>query len=360
MCDGDVRVLLPFTLHISFTFFLFVPTIFFQVLQQQFNQHIFVAEQAMYESEGLDWRQISFRDNQGLIDLISKRPHGLLPICEEHVMISFKREPNNAALLQQMDKTHSPPLPQNQQKPGTEVLAGQENFYAKPRFDFDSGFIIKHFAGDVTYTITDFIEKNRDALNVELKTMLTSSDRPFLCCLFGNNHERRLPGMPGYLDEKHRPGYVPPTDSSAAAAAASAAAASAAGTSAGTAIVSTTVPSSPSSSGSGSGGSHHGSGGSGHNNKSAGTLSVSSKFREQLEELTHTLQQTQPHYIKCIKPNNVKAPGAVSQTLMVQQMRYSGVLEVVRIRREAYPARLQFCELHKVQFINQCFYVFIL
>jgi myosin heavy subunit len=125
------------------------------VLQQQFNQHIFVAEQAMYASEGLDWSQISFRDNQGLIDLIAKRPHGLLPLCEEHVMLSYKREPNNQALLQQLDRTHSPATPQNQQKAGTEVVAGVENFYAKPRFNFDSQFVIKHFAGDVTYTITE-------------------------------------------------------------------------------------------------------------------------------------------------------------------------------------------------------------
>jgi Myosin head (motor domain) len=47
-----------------------------EVLQQQFNHHVFVLEQDTYEREGLDWTVISFKDNQGVIDLISKRPTG--------------------------------------------------------------------------------------------------------------------------------------------------------------------------------------------------------------------------------------------------------------------------------------------
>ena len=58
-----------------------------EVLQQQFNQQIFVKEQEIYKAEGLDWHVITFHDNQGLIDLIGKKPGGLLPICEEHVML---------------------------------------------------------------------------------------------------------------------------------------------------------------------------------------------------------------------------------------------------------------------------------
>jgi Myosin head (motor domain) len=37
---------------------------------------VFVLEQDTYEREGLDWTVISFKDNQGVIDLISKRPTG--------------------------------------------------------------------------------------------------------------------------------------------------------------------------------------------------------------------------------------------------------------------------------------------
>lgn len=39
------------------------------------------------------------------------------------------------------------------------------------------------------------------------------------------------------------------------------------------------------------------------------TVTVSKAFRGQLQNLMATLRATEPHYIKCIKPNNVKAPG---------------------------------------------------
>lgn len=39
------------------------------------------------------------------------------------------------------------------------------------------------------------------------------------------------------------------------------------------------------------------------------TVTVSKAFRGQLQKLMATLRATEPHYIKCIKPNNVKAPG---------------------------------------------------
>ena len=74
----------------------------------------------------------------------------------------------------------------------------------------------------------------------------------------------------------------------------------------------------------------------------AAMQTVSLRFRGQLEKLTATLRSTQPHYIKCVKPNSVKAAGALQAKLVVEQLRYSGVLEMVRIRQEGYPTRLPF------------------
>ncbi|CAN0234161.1 unnamed protein product, partial [Discosporangium mesarthrocarpum] len=79
----------------------------------------------------------------------------------------------------------------------------------------------------------------------------------------------------------------------------------------------------------------------------ATTVTVSRAFRGQLLSLMATLRATEPHYIKCIKPNNVKAPGGFSSHLVHQQLNYSGVLEVVRIRREAYPGRVPFLEFYE-------------
>lgn len=48
----------------------------------------------------------------------------------------------------------------------------------------------------------------------------------------------------------------------------------------------------------------------------------------QLDDLVAQLRETEPHYIKCIKPNSDKAPGGWTSSLVIEQLRYSGVLEV--------------------------------
>jgi len=51
------------------------------------------------------------------------------------------------------------------------------------------------------------------------------------------------------------------------------------------------------------------------------------------------LNATQTHYIRCIKPNNDKAPSQLDPMLTLEQLRYSGVFEAVRIRKQGYPFR---------------------
>ena len=81
---------------------------------------------------------------------------------------------------------------------------------------------------------------------------------------------------------------------------------------------------------------------------------MTSKFRVQLNSLVDTLTATEPHYIKCIKPNSSKSAITANDQLVLEQLRYSGVLEVVRIRREGYPLRLGFSDFHK-RFEILCF-----
>ena len=81
---------------------------------------------------------------------------------------------------------------------------------------------------------------------------------------------------------------------------------------------------------------------------------MTSVFRSQLSKLVATLTSTEPHYIKCIKPNSSKSATTANDELVLEQLRYSGVLEVVRIRREGFPIRLSFKEFHK-RFEILCF-----
>ena len=52
-------------------------------LQQHFNQHVFKMEQAEYQREEIDWSYITFVDNQDVLDLIEKKPLGILDLLDE-------------------------------------------------------------------------------------------------------------------------------------------------------------------------------------------------------------------------------------------------------------------------------------
>jgi len=67
--------------------------------------------------------------------------------------------------------------------------------------------------------------------------------------------------------------------------------------------------------------------------------SLGAQFRQQLDKLMTQLNATQTHYIRCIKPNNDKAPSQLDPVLTLEQLRYSGVFEAVRIRKQGYPFR---------------------
>ena len=52
------------------------------------------------------------------------------------------------------------------------------------------------------------------------------------------------------------------------------------------------------------------------------------------------LSRTSTHYIRCIKPNELKKPLNFHPVNVQQQLTYSGVLEAVKIRKLGYPFRL--------------------
>ena len=68
-------------------------------------------------------------------------------------------------------------------------------------------------------------------------------------------------------------------------------------------------------------------------------VSLGFQFRKQLDELMKTLNQTEPHYIRCVKPNDDKLAGVFRGLMCLQQLRYAGVFEAVKIRQQGYPFR---------------------
>lgn len=68
------------------------------------------------------------------------------------------------------------------------------------------------------------------------------------------------------------------------------------------------------------------------------------QFKRSLDALMKTLSQCQPFFVRCIKPNETKEALVFDRELCTRQLRYSGMMETIRIRRAGYPIRHTFKE----------------
>ncbi|XP_070153036.1 myosin heavy chain, muscle isoform X16 [Polyergus mexicanus] len=234
-------------------------------LQQFFNHHMFVLEQEEYKKEGIDWVFIDFgMDLLACIELIEK-PMGILSILEEESMFpkatdkTFEEKLNNNHLGKSPNFLKPKPP-----KPGQQA----------------AHFAIGHYAGNVPYNITGWLEKNKDPLNDTVVDQFKKSTNKLLIEIFADH-----PGQSGDA-----------------------------------------------------GGGGGGKGGRGK--KGGGFSTVSSSYREQLNNLMTTLRATQPHFVRCIIPNEMKQPGVIDSHLVMHQLTCNGVLEGIRICRKGFPNRM--------------------
>lgn len=72
----------------------------------------------------------------------------------------------------------------------------------------------------------------------------------------------------------------------------------------------------------------------------AKSKTVGQQFKEQLTSLIESVEKTDPHYIRCLKPNDAAKPLMLTRKRLTEQLRYGGVLEAVRVARMGYPVRL--------------------
>ncbi|XP_026231781.1 unconventional myosin-Ib isoform X5 [Anabas testudineus] len=63
------------------------------------------------------------------------------------------------------------------------------------------------------------------------------------------------------------------------------------------------------------------------------------QFKASVGTLMRNLQTKNPNYIRCIKPNDKKAPHIFTESLVCHQVRYLGLMENVRVRRAGYAFR---------------------
>ncbi|XP_045543392.1 unconventional myosin-IXb isoform X3 [Salmo salar] len=81
-----------------------------------------------------------------------------------------------------------------------------------------------------------------------------------------------------------------------------------------------------------------------HLNKKKKTPSISAQFQTSLTKLLENLGRAEPFFVRCIRSNSEKKEMCLNETLVLQQLRYTGMLETVRIRRSGYGAKYTFQE----------------
>uniref|UniRef100_A0A671U7F1 Myosin VIIAa n=1 Tax=Sparus aurata TaxID=8175 RepID=A0A671U7F1_SPAAU len=166
--------------------------------------------------------------------------------------------------------------------------------YIPPKNNHETQFGIQHFAGVVYYETRGFLEKNRDTLYGDIIQLVHSSKNKFIKQIFQAD-VAMVTTFRGVVPHCVHRRAVNTLKTSGA-----------------------------------------------ETRKRSPTLS--SQFKRSLELLMRTLSVCQPFFVRCIKPNEFKKPMLFDRELCVRQLRYSGMMETIRIRRAGYPIRYTFVE----------------
>lgn len=144
---------------------------------------------------------------------------------------------------------------------------------------WNAQFGVRHYAGQVMYQVADFLAKNKDAQQDQLFEIMHDSSNEFVRSIASlQDTTESIYGTIGRVDGKG----------------------------------------------------------------SKGRPLVADAFRHQLSALVDLLSATRPWYVRCIKPNLSKSCRAYDDTQVHTQLRYLGMLDLIRIRREGFPAHYTF------------------
>lgn len=171
------------------------------------------------------------------------------------------------------------------------------NVFKKPRFG-TSAFTIAHYALDVTYEAEGFLEKNRDTVPDELLSLLGETTNPFLKEVLDRADAVKL-AAEEFAEQAKAASSTANKRSSMMP------------SRAGAALKKPTL---------------------------------GSIFKSSLISLMDTIDSTNAHYIRCIKPNEQKAAWEFDSNMVLGQLRACGVLETIRISCAGYPTRWTFEE----------------
>lgn len=66
---------------------------------------------------------------------------------------------------------------------------------------------------------------------------------------------------------------------------------------------------------------------------------LGAKFRLEMKQLMEELGGSDCHFIRCLKPNEIKKPDHIIAGYCLLQIKYLGVLESIKVRKEGFPYR---------------------
>lgn len=324
-------------------------------LQAYFNQHIFQFEQEEYLKEGISWTNIEYTDNTECVQLFQSKPYGILRLIDEESNI------NNGTDMSMLDKLNH-------------FLKNHE-YYEAPQ-KRESAFIVAHYAGKVKYQITGFREKNKDLMRQDVLMTIKKSKSAFVRGLVGDDpvavfrwstvratfqamnafrqakklmaktesvENLALPqnrdlalkrgGSDTHLNAFLRGDITPEVMPDFCD----------------TSFFSTIVTQARKQPGIQAEDRHIAlkslqvvKAFSEQKRISGKPSSVSKQFQHSLSRLMKTLSQATPYFIRCIKSNNDKIPNLFDDNIILRQLRYTGMLETVRIRRAGYSVRIEY------------------
>ncbi|KAM5165557.1 unconventional myosin-VIIb [Mantella aurantiaca] len=168
-------------------------------------------------------------------------------------------------------------------------IHSKSNIYIASKSVHDTKFGIYHFAGLVYYETEGFLDKNRDLLSTDFILMIHSSKNQFLKQVFQIDKSANNISIRGIIRNSGLSGQK----------------------------ISDT-------------------------NKALPTLG--GQFKQSLEQLMKILGNCQPYFVRCVKPNEYKKPLLFDRELCIRQLRYSGMMETIRIRKAGYPIRYSFSD----------------
>ena len=274
-------------------------------LQRFFNHYVFALEQEMYRAEGICFSHIKFNDNTECLELLEKPPKCIFRLLTEEC-----RMPKGS------DSTYLAKI-HNEFSQSTHYVKGED----KRRWDIEFG--IKHYAGHVIYTAAGFLDKNKDAQQDTIFDLLNNSANSFVKDLvrfqdlLGSCTHAPVGGKLSHSSSFRSLNHIHANNGSSY-------------------NISSGTNGSPATPVNGNNSN------TGTMNTGKGRATVGDAFRIQLTSLVDVLHTTNPWYVRCIKPNSNKTANLYDDEQVMTQLKYLGMMDIIRIRREGFPVHLTF------------------